>query len=128
MKVLLADDKASMRNAMKEILKDLGITDIVEASDGNDAWEKIITGYDSKTGSRFDVVISDMEMPGMTGLELLRAIRDTDHLNDLCFIMATTVSTRQMILETMKLGIQAYILKPFDRQSVMLKLKQAGVL
>lgn len=128
MKILLVDDKAPMRQAMKDILLGLGMNDITEAVDGNDAWQRLNISQDTRENSGFDVIISDMEMPNMTGLELLRAVRETDRLRDICFIMATTVNSRLIILETMKLGIQAYILKPFDKKSVMLKLKQAGVL
>jgi two-component system chemotaxis response regulator CheY len=127
-KILLVDDKASIRAAMKTILVHLGFSDITEAVDGEDAWYKITDG--GKKGSRqiFDLIVSDLEMPGMTGLELLRAVRTDPEIGNTPFIMATTVTAKQIILETMRLGIQAYIIKPFDKQMVELKLKQAGIL
>jgi two-component system chemotaxis response regulator CheY len=121
MKILLVDDKASIRSAMQKILVTLGFADITQAPDGEDAWDKI-------NANCFDLIISDMEMPGMSGLELLRAVRDSDLVKDTPFIMATTVTEKKIILETMRLGVQAYIIKPFDAPMVELKLKQAGIL
>lgn len=123
MNILIVDDKASVRSAMAKILEGLGLSDIMHAVDGEAAWDLLNTEEVS-----VDLVISDLEMPGMTGIELLRAIRGADRLSRLPFIMATTVSDRHVILETMRLGIQAYIVKPFDSPTIELKLKQAGIL
>ncbi len=106
---------------MKTILVHLGLSDITEAVDGEDAWYKI-------NDETFDLIVSDMEMPRMSGLELLRAVRTSPVVGKTPFIMATTVTARQIIIESMRLGIQAYIIKPFDAQMVEFKLKQAGIL
>jgi two-component system chemotaxis response regulator CheY len=128
MKVLLVDDKASIRGAMKQILVGLGLTDITEAVDGEEAWQKI-NAQDYRTAdTRFELIVSDMEMPRMSGLELLKAVRENDSTKHTPFIMATTVTAKHIILETMRLGVQAYIIKPFNSSMVELKLKQAGVL
>lgn len=124
MKILLVDDKASVRGAMRNILESLGLTDITETVDGEDAWQKLNKNSDVP----FELIVSDMEMPRMTGLELLKAVREDDTTKDIAFIMATTVTAKHIILETMRLGVQAYIIKPFNAQTVELKLKQAGVL
>ncbi|MBU1342307.1 MAG: response regulator [Proteobacteria bacterium] len=128
MKILIVDDKASIRSAMKKILAGLGFMDITEAVDGEDAWYKINEEFRSTRTRSFELIISDMEMPRMSGLELLRAVRSSTVLKDTPFIMATTVTAKQIILETMRLGIQAYIIKPFDATMVELKLKQSGIL
>ena len=128
MKILLVDDKDTIRSAMKDILLKLGFKDITEADDGKDAWEKITAGIVRKKPIKFDLIVSDMEMPKMTGLELLRKVRNSSDFKNICFVMASTVTSKSIILETMNLGIQAYILKPFDESSVKLKLIQAGVL
>lgn len=114
--------------AMEKILIQLGFGDITHAIDGEDAWDKIKKATPNGPDPSFDLIVSDMEMPRMSGLELLSAVRNTSGINETAFIMATTVSARQIILETMRLGVQAYILKPFDRQTVEFKLKQAGIL
>jgi two-component system chemotaxis response regulator CheY len=128
MKILIVDDKASIRAAMKNILLDLGFADITEAVDGEEAWYKINDEFRKGDTQAFELIVSDMEMPKMSGLELLRAIRGSNDIKDTPFIMATTVTARQIIMETMRLGVQAYIIKPFDALVVELKLKQAGVL
>lgn len=128
MKILLVDDKASMRSAMKKILNQLGFHDITQAIDGEEAWDKIKEASQYDQEQPFDLIVSDMEMPRMSGLELLGAVRKAQGIKETPFIMATTVTARQIILETMRLGIQAYIIKPFDQQMVEFKLKQAGIL
>lgn len=136
MKILIVDDKAPVRLAMVKILNQLEFKDITQAVDGEDAWYKINASIkgdsdqvaDQKIDQKFDVVISDLEMPKMTGLELLRKVRSSQDVKDMVFIMATTVTAKQIIIETMRLGIQAYIVKPFDLPMVEFKLKQAGIL
>ncbi|MCF6249409.1 MAG: response regulator [Desulfobacula sp.] len=128
MKVLLVDDKASIRGAMKQILENLGLDDITEAVDGEEAWLKLNDKPINRKDQPYDLIVSDMEMPKMTGLELLKAVRESDPIKDIPFIMATTVTAKHIILETMRLGVQAYIIKPFDAPMVEFKLRQAGVL
>lgn len=128
MKVLLVDDKASIRGAMKQILESLGLTNITEAVDGEEAWQKLNNKLTGSGDREFELIVSDMEMPKMSGLELLKAVRENERTKDTPFIMATTVTAKSTILETMRLGIQAYIIKPFDAAMVELKLRQAGVL
>lgn len=128
MKILLVDDKASVRTAMVNILLSLGFNDVTHAVDGEDAWEKLKETMGGKTVQPFELVISDLEMPKMSGMELLRAVRLEPETSHTPFIMATTVTEKEVIIETMRLGVQAYIIKPFDRQTVEFKLKQAGVL
>lgn len=123
MNILIVDDKASVRSAMAGILRNFGLTRITQAVDGEAAWDLLNTDE-----TAFDLVISDLEMPGMTGMELLRAVRGSHRFSRLPFIMSTTVSDRKVILETMRLGVQAYIVKPFDSPTIELKLKQAGIL
>lgn len=127
MKIMIVDDKASIRSAMKMILNDLGLHDITEAVDGNDAWFKLKAEFQGEAPVQYDLILSDMEMPEMSGLDLLKAVRSDDELKETPFIMVTTVNTKDVILRTMKFGIKAYILKPFDRESVRAKLIKAGI-
>lgn len=128
MKILIVDDKASIRSAMKKILAGLGFSDITQAVDGQQAWDTLEDGFKKTDQLPFDLIISDMEMPKMSGLELLRAVRGHDVFRAIPFIMATTVTAREVIIQTMCLGVQAYIIKPFNSAVVELKLKQAGIL
>ncbi len=128
MKILIIDDKASVRSSMKKILTELGFNDITEAIDGNDAWFKLKAEFQGKKPDVYDLIISDLEMPEMSGLDLLKAIRNDDKLKETPFIMVTASNTKQVILETIKLGIKAYIIKPFNSDSVKKKLIQAGFL
>jgi two-component system chemotaxis response regulator CheY len=113
---------------MERTLNELGFNDITQAEDGQDAWVLIQTCLKQDNGARFDLVISDLEMPRMSGLELLELIRTTQGLKQTPFIMATTITAKEIILQTMRLGVQAYIVKPFDRSTVAFKLKQAGII
>ena len=113
---------------MKHILVCLGFTEITEVVDGEDAWYKIKDEYQKQEGRAFELIVSDMEMPRMSGLELLRAVRNHRQIHHTPFIMVTTVTAKQIMLEVMRLGVQAYIIKPFDMPMVELKLKQAGIL
>ncbi len=128
MKLLVVDDKASIRSAMKKILVQLGFDDITEAVDGNDAWFKLKAEFEGEEPEKYDLIISDMEMPEVSGLDLLRAVREDGELKETPFVMVTTVNTKEVILATMKLGIKAYIIKPFNLESVRGKLAQAGLL
>lgn len=128
MKILIVDDKASIRSAMKKIFNALGFTNIVQAIDGEDAWGKINQVMGQEDEPFFDLIVSDLEMPKITGLELLKMIRTAPEIKHTPFILATTVTARQIILESMRLGVQAYIIKPFDRPMVEFKLRQAGIL
>ena len=126
MKILIVDDKASIRSSMKTILTELGFNDITEAVDGNDAWFKLKAEFQGKEPDVYDLIISDLEMPEMSGLDLLKAIRKDEKLKETPFIMVTALNTKQVILETIKLGIKAYIIKPFSTDSVKKKLIQTG--
>ncbi|MGM0642290.1 MAG: response regulator [Thermodesulfobacteriota bacterium] len=128
MKILVVDDKDSIRGAMVEILNSLGFSDLTEATDGNDAWFQLKAEFEGEEKENFDLVITDMEMPEMSGLDLLKAVREDDEVKDTPVIMVTTVNTKEVILKTMKLGISAYIIKPFTKESVEEKLKKAGFL
>jgi two-component system, chemotaxis family, chemotaxis protein CheY len=98
----------------------LGLKNIIEAEDGDET--------KTPNDDEFNLVISDMEMPKMSGLELLRAVRKNKILKDIPFIMATTVTAKDIIIEVMRLGVQAYIIKSFDEGTVAFKLKHAGII
>lgn len=128
MKILIVDDKASARNSMKTILSSLGFTNLVESEDGSDAWFQLKAEFDGEEKNHFDLIISDIQMPGLSGLELLEYVRKDDELKNTPFFIASIVDKKETILKSVKLGINGYILKPFTQEAVEKKLKKAGFL
>ncbi|MCP5144854.1 MAG: chemotaxis response regulator CheY [Gammaproteobacteria bacterium] len=115
MKILVVDDFSTMRRIMKGLLEELGFTNITEAEDGAQAFSKI------KAGS-FDFVITDWNMPNMTGLELLQAIRAEDAVKDLPVLMVTAEQKRDQILAAAEAKVNGYIVKPFSAATLNEKL------
>ncbi len=128
MRILVVEDKKAVRAAMVKILKELGFEKITEAPEGRDAWFKLKAEFQDKEPDVYDLIICDQEMPEMSGLELLKKVRMDKALSETPFIMVTAVNDKSTILAIMKLGIKAYIIKPFNTESVAAKLTQAGFL
>jgi two-component system chemotaxis response regulator CheY len=114
MKFLVVDDFSTMRRIVKNCLQELGYTDITEADDGSTALPML------KNGS-FDFLITDWNMPGMPGLELLKAVRGDPKLAKLPVLMLTAEAKREQIIEAAQAGVSGYVIKPFT--AVTLKEK-----
>jgi len=106
MKFLIVDDFSTMRRIVRNILKQLGYTDVEEAENGREALQKL-------KQTQFDFVISDWNMPTMTGLDLLREVRADPRLKALPFLMVTAESKQENVVEAIKTGVSNYIVKPF---------------
>ena len=106
MKFLIVDDFSTMRRIVRNLLKELGFTNIEEAEDGAVALAKL-------KGGSFDFVISDWNMPNMTGIELLRAIRGDAALSSLPVLMITAEAKKENIIEAAQAKASGYIVKPF---------------
>ena len=115
MKILVVDDFATMRRIVKNILRQLGFTNIVEADDGT-------TGMAKLKSEKIDFVITDWNMPKMTGLELLKEIRADADMKDLPVLMVTAEALQENIVAAVKAGVSNYIVKPFDAQTLGEKL------
>jgi two-component system chemotaxis response regulator CheY len=115
MKVLIVDDFATMRRIVKNILRQLGFTDISEADDGKTALKAL-------KKEKFDLILSDWNMPEMPGIELLKAVRADDELKDIPFLMVTAEAEKGNIVEAVKLGVSNYIVKPFTAETMSEKL------
>jgi len=115
MKILVVDDFATMRSIIKNILKQLGFTDIDEAEDGAVALAKI-------QNARFGLVITDWNMPSVGGLDLLRFIRSNPVLKDIPVLMVTAEATKENVVLAVKEGVSGYIVKPFNAQTLKEKL------
>ena len=114
-KFLVVDDFSTMRRIIKNLLHDLGYKNVSEADDGNTALPMLKTG-------KFDFLITDWNMPGMPGLELLKAVRGDPRLAKLPVLMLTAEAKREQIVEAAQAGVNGYIIKPFTAQTLEEKL------
>ncbi|SMP52096.1 chemotaxis response regulator CheY [Desulfonatronum lacustre] len=115
MRVLVVDDFSTMRRIIKNILRQLGFTNIVEADDGTTAWEVL-------NKERIDFVISDWNMPKMTGIELLRKVRASEEYADVPFLMVTAEGLQENIIEAVQAKVSNYIVKPFTPETLGQKI------
>lgn len=117
-KILIVDDTLSIRQEIIEALHRLGYTNIVEANDGVEALNLLKTPR-----MAFDLVISDQNMPNMTGLEFLSEVRKTSGLASLPFLILTTEGEKETIIVAIKLKVHGYLLKPVDAKALADKLR-----
>ncbi|MCG8637759.1 MAG: chemotaxis response regulator CheY [Desulfobacterales bacterium] len=116
-KVLIVDDFATMRRILKNILKQLGFKNLVEADDGTTAWEVL-------ESQEIDLIISDWNMPKMTGLELLKKVRASSQYKTVPFLMVTAEAQKQNVIEAVQAGVSNYVVKPFTAEAISDKLKK----
>ncbi|MDZ7597766.1 MAG: response regulator [Desulfobacterales bacterium] len=114
-KILIVDDFATMRRILKNILKKIGFTHIIEADDGSNALKVL-------EKEKVDLVISDWNMPKMTGIEFLKAVRSNTAFKDLPFLMVTAEAQKQNIIEAVQAGVSNYVVKPFTEEVITEKL------
>ena len=117
MKILVVDDFSTMRRIVRNLLKELGHTEVEEAEDGNTALARL-------KGDKFDFVVSDWNMPNMTGIDLLKAIRADAALKHLPVLMITAEAKKENIVEAAQAGASGYIVKPFTAATLDEKLKK----
>lgn len=118
MKILVVDDFSTMRRIVRNLLKELGFANVSEAEDGVDALNKL------RTEGNFEFVVSDWNMPNMTGIELLRNIRADAALKHLPVLMVTAEAKRENIIEAAQAGASGYVVKPFTAATLDEKLKK----
>lgn len=117
MRVLVVDDFATMRRIVKNLLKRIGIEDIEEAEDGLQALQKL-------KSEKFDLIVSDWNMPNMTGIELLQTVRNDPAMKKLPFLMVTAEAEKDNVFLAIKMGVSNYIVKPFTADVLEEKLKK----
>ena len=115
MKVLIVDDFATMRRILRNILKQIGFTDIAEADDGDTALKELKKG-------KYDLILCDWNMPEMSGLELLNIVRSDDELKNIPFVMVTAEAQKDNIVEAVQAGVTNYVVKPFTAKTINEKL------
>ncbi len=116
-KILIVDDFSTMRRIEKNILRQLGFKNIDEAEDGQMALQKL-------KSDKYDLVITDWNMPKMSGLELLKAIRADEELKHIPVLMVTAEAKKENIIDAIKAGVSNYIVKPFNAQTMKEKLEK----
>jgi len=115
LKFLVVDDFSTMRRIIKNLLHDLGYPNVTEADDGNTALPLLRAG-------EFDCLITDWNMPGMPGLELIKAVRADARLAKLPVLMLTAEAKRDQIIEAAQAGVNGYVIKPFTAATLKEKL------
>jgi two-component system, chemotaxis family, chemotaxis protein CheY len=116
MSVLVVDDYSTMIRIIRNLLRQLGFVDVDDASDGASALEKMNT-------KRYGLVISDWNMEPMTGYDLLRQVRANPELGTTPFIMVTAESKTENVIAAKKAGVDNYIVKPFNAQTLKAKIE-----
>ncbi|MFP2770585.1 chemotaxis response regulator CheY [Oceanisphaera sp. KMM 10153] len=117
MKILIVDDFSTMRRIIKNLLRDLGFNNTHEADDGTTALPML-------KGGGFDFVVTDWNMPGMQGIDLLRAIRADEKLKHLPVLMVTAEAKREQIITAAQAGVNGYVVKPFTAGTLKEKLEK----
>ena len=115
MKVLVVDDFSTMRRIVKNLLRDLGFTNIQEADDGS-------TALPTLQGGDFDFVVTDWNMPGMQGIDLLKAIRADSSLSHIPVLLITAEAKKEQIIMAAQAGVNGYIVKPFTAGTLKTKI------
>jgi two-component system chemotaxis response regulator CheY len=116
-KVLVVDDFATMRRIVKGVLKQLGFSDIIEAEDGDLALKEL-------NKDKFGLIVSDWNMPNMTGLDLLKAVRSDNNLKGIPFLMVTAEGQKENVVQAVQAGVSNYIVKPFTPETFSAKLEK----
>lgn len=115
MRVLVVDDFSTMRRIVRNILRQLGMNNVVEADDGSTAWETL-------NREKIDFIVSDWNMPTMTGIELLRKVRASEQHAEIPFLMVTAEAQQENILEAVQAKVSNYIVKPFTADTMKQKI------
>lgn len=117
LKILIVDDFATMRKVIRNLLKQGGFENVVEAEDG-------VAALKILQSQKVDFVISDWNMPNMSGLELLKAVRGSDDLKELPFLMVTAEALKDNVVAAVKAGVSNYIVKPFTAEVLNEKIEK----
>ena len=115
LRVLVVDDMSVMRTILKALLNNMGIQDIMEATDGEMALQTL-------QGNKVDLILSDWNMPKMTGIELLRRVREDMQLQHIPFVMISAEATSENIARAIRLHVSQYLIKPVSAAQLEQKI------
>jgi two-component system, chemotaxis family, chemotaxis protein CheY len=117
MKILVVDDFQTMRRIIKNYLRQLGFNNVEEAEDGDVALEKL-------NDSQFDFVITDWNMPKMTGIDLLKKIRSENNFKNIPVLIITAEAEKENVVQAAQAGVNDYIVKPFTPEVLQNKIEK----
>ena len=117
-RILVVDDFSTMRRMIKNVLKEIDFTNVAEADNGENGWKVL-------ESEEIELVISDWNMPVMSGIELLERVRDSDKFKELPFIMVTAEGQKENVIMAIKKGVTSYIVKPFSAEALEEKIYAA---
>jgi two-component system chemotaxis response regulator CheY len=117
MKIMVVDDMSTMRRIVKNLLKQLGFANVEEAENGQEALSKL-------RADKYGFVVSDWNMPVMSGIELLRAIRGDESLKAIPVLMVTAEAQKENIIEAVQAGVSNYVVKPFTAEILQEKMSK----
>lgn len=118
-RILIVDDMMTMRKLVAKACKEIGFTDLTEAGDGIQAWQKV-----SEANPPFGLIISDWNMPNASGLDLLKRVRADSRFGKTPFVLVTAEAEQHQIVEAAKAGVSNYVVKPFTTESLREKIEQ----
>ncbi len=118
-RILIVDDMEMVRSLAVQACRNLGFKDVIEAPDGYRAWD-----YLMMSDPPVELVISDWNMPGLTGIELLKRIREHEKFKGLPFILLTAEAETGQVTTAIKLGADNYLLKPFTANDLRRKIEE----
>ena len=118
-RVLIADDMKTLRMIVTKVLRGLGFSDIIEAADGNLAWQAL-----QESNPPVGIIISDWVMPNCTGIEFLKKVRADKKFTHLPFILLTAEAEAHQIQQAVVLGVSGYVVKPFTAETVKIQLEK----
>lgn len=119
-RILIVDDMPSLRDLLKAYLRRLGFKHISDAVDGRDAYQTLIAS--KAAGNPFELIISDWNMPNMTGLELLKLVRAIPEWKNLPFLILTTENEKEKVMEAVIAQVSNYMVKPIEEKTLEEKL------
>ncbi|MBL4638284.1 MAG: chemotaxis response regulator CheY [Proteobacteria bacterium] len=117
MKILIVDDFSTMRRIIKNLLRDLGFNNTTEADDG-------LTALPILKAGGIDFLVTDWNMPGMQGIDLLKTVRADETLSSMPVLMVTAETKREQIIEAAQAGVNGYIVKPFTAATLKDKIEK----
>lgn len=122
MKTIVIDDMMTMRKIITKMLKQIGFTNVQEADDGATAWPMIQQAAES--GEPFEFIVSDWNMPKMSGLDLLIKIRETDGIKETPFLMVTAEAEQSNVVKVVQAGVSNFVVKPFKPETLKEKISK----